>query len=73
VPRIWARQILDAYRANPDAVAIGGSVINGAILSAMDWASFLAVQTAQMSPIVAFSPDPSTLVPSIGAREEGRL
>lgn len=51
VPIDWARRMLDAHAANPEAVAIGGSVENGATESVIDWASFLAVQTAHMAPI----------------------
>jgi hypothetical protein len=51
VPVSWGRQMLDAHAANPDAVAIGGSVENGATARAIDWASFVAVQTTLMAPI----------------------
>jgi hypothetical protein len=51
VPPDWARRMLDAHAANPEAVAVGGSVANGATQHAIDWASFLAVQVTQMTPI----------------------
>jgi hypothetical protein len=51
VPADWAGRMLDAHAAHQDAVAVGGSVENGATGSALDWASFLAVQATQMAPI----------------------
>jgi hypothetical protein len=51
VPPNWAEQHLDAHRRHPDAVAIGGSVENGATATVMDWAGFLAVQAPIAAPI----------------------
>jgi hypothetical protein len=51
VPADWARRMLDAHATHPDALAVGGSVENAATETAMDWASFLAVQATQMAPI----------------------
>jgi hypothetical protein len=47
----WAERMLAAHAAHPEAIAVGGSVENGATSSAMDWASFLVVQAGQMVPI----------------------
>ncbi len=51
VPADWAQRYLAAHAANPEAAAIGGSVLNGATDSAMDWASFLIVQAPVVAPI----------------------
>jgi hypothetical protein len=51
VPRDWARRLLEAHAAHPEAVAIGGSVLNGATKTVIDWASFLVVQSAVAAPI----------------------
>lgn len=51
VPLDWAERHVAAHLAHPEAMAIGGSVENAAIGSAMDWASFLIVQSAVMAPI----------------------
>ena len=51
VPPQWARQMLDAHAAHPEATAIGGSVENAATGNAMDWGSFLIVQAAVAAPI----------------------
>ena len=51
VPQDWARRMLDAHAAHPEAVAVGGSVANGATRNTIDWASFLVVQVTQMTPI----------------------
>ena len=51
VPRDWARRLLDAHAAHPEAIAIGGSVVNGATRTVIDWASFLVVQSAVAAPI----------------------
>jgi hypothetical protein len=51
LPADWAKRNLDAHAAHPEAAAIGGSVVNGATDSAMDWASFLIVQSAVAAPI----------------------
>ena len=53
LPVDWARRNLDAHAAHPEAAAIGGSVLNGATDSVMDWASFLIVQSAVAAPIVS--------------------
>ncbi len=47
----WARRMLDAHAAHPEATAISGSVENAATGNAMDWASFLVVQAAVAAPI----------------------
>lgn len=47
----WAGRHVAAHRAHPEAQAIGGSVENAATGNMMDWASFLIVQAAVMSPI----------------------
>lgn len=51
LPADWARRNLEAHAAHPEAAAIGGSVVNGATESAMDWASFLIVQSLVAAPI----------------------
>ena len=51
VPPAWARQMLDAHAAHPEATAIGGSVRNAATGNLMDWASFLIVQVNVATPI----------------------
>ncbi len=53
VPVDWADRHVAAHRANPEAAAIGGSVVNGATEGAMDWASFLIVQASVAAPIVS--------------------
>jgi len=51
VPPDWARRLLDAHAAHPEATAISGSVENAATGNAMDWGSFLVVQAAVAAPI----------------------
>ena len=51
VPATWARQMLDAHAAHPEATAIGGSVENAATGNVMDWGSFLIVQVNVATPI----------------------
>jgi hypothetical protein len=51
LPADWGQRNLEAHAAHPEAVAIGGSVVNGATDSVMDWASFLIVQSAVAAPI----------------------
>lgn len=51
VPEAWARQLIEAHAAHPEASAIGGSVENGATRSLIDWASFLVVQAPVAAPI----------------------
>ena len=51
VPPDWGVRNLAAHAANPDVAAIGGSVVNGAVDSIMDWASYLVVQAAFTAPI----------------------
>jgi hypothetical protein len=51
VPADWAMRWLAAFRANPEAAAIGGSVENGATSRVIDWASFLVVQALSVPPV----------------------
>jgi hypothetical protein len=51
VPPDWGTRMIEAHARHPEAVAIGGSVENGATGSVVDWASFLVVQTVIASPI----------------------
>lgn len=51
VPPDWAELHVLAHRRHPEALAIGGSVVNGATDSIMDWAGFLAVQAQIVAPI----------------------
>lgn len=53
LPAEWAQRNLDAHAAHPEAAAIGGSVLNGATDSVMDWASFLIVHSAVAAPIAS--------------------
>jgi hypothetical protein len=53
LPTDWAGRNLEAHGAHPEAAAIGGSVVNGATDSAMDWASFLIVQSGVAAPIAS--------------------
>jgi hypothetical protein len=48
-----ATRIVAAHPAHPEAVAIGGSVENGATGSGIDWASFLVVQAPIAAPIAS--------------------
>lgn len=47
----WCARILDAHRAQPDALAIGGAVVNGSTSSAMDWANFLCTFAPFVPPL----------------------
>ncbi len=51
LPEDWALRNLEAHAAHPEAAAIGGSIVNGAVDSSIDWASFLIVQSAFAAPI----------------------
>ena len=47
----WCARILDAHRAQADALAIGGAVLNGSTASAMDWANFLCTFAPFVPPL----------------------
>jgi hypothetical protein len=51
VPPDWCERYLAAFAASPEAIAIGGSVENGATRRLADRAAFLVSQTAVMAPI----------------------
>ncbi len=51
VPPDWCERYLAAFAASPDAMAIGGSVENGATDTLTDWASFYVVQAPVVAPI----------------------
>lgn len=51
VPPDWGERYLAAFAANPAAMAIGGSVENGATETIADWASFFVVQAPVVAPI----------------------
>jgi hypothetical protein len=51
VPDDWGVRMLDAHRRHPEAAAVGGAVENSAVTNRIDWASFLIVQVAVMSPL----------------------
>jgi len=51
VPPDWGERYLAAFSASPQAVAIGGSVENGATRTVADWASFFVVQAPVAAPI----------------------
>lgn len=47
----WCRRILDLHAAHPEAVAIGGSVLNGTTANLIDWAAFLVTQVPYVAPL----------------------
>jgi hypothetical protein len=49
----WGERILASHAEHPSATAIGGSVVNGATETLLDWASFFVVQTLFMAPIAS--------------------
>lgn len=51
VPPDWGERYLAAFAASPEAMAIGGSVENGATTTVADWASFFIVQAPVVAPI----------------------
>ena len=51
VPPDWGERYLAAFAASPEALAIGGSVENGATTTVADWASFFIVQAPVAAPI----------------------
>jgi hypothetical protein len=51
VPPDWGERYLAAFAAAPSALAIGGSVENGATTTIADWASFFIVQAPVVAPI----------------------
>jgi hypothetical protein len=51
VPPDWGERFLAAFAANPDAMAVGGSVENGATDTLADWASFFVVQATVAAPM----------------------
>ncbi len=51
VPPDWGERYVAAFAAAPRAMAIGGSVENGATESVADWASFFIVQAPVAAPI----------------------
>lgn len=51
VPPDWAERFLAAFERSPEAMAIGGSVQNGATETVRDWASFFVVQAPVVAPI----------------------
>lgn len=51
VPPDWCERYLATFAASPEAMAIGGSVENGATETLADWAAFLVSQTAVVAPI----------------------
>ena len=57
-PRDWLRKFAGAFEKNPDAVAIGGCVVNGVTDTALDWATFLC-EYAPMSPPIESGPTPN--------------
>ena len=51
VPPDWAQKMLYAHASHPEAVAVGGSVENGATRNALDWASEVVVEAPIAAPI----------------------
>lgn len=47
----WCERILAAHREFPDAMAVGGAVLNGTDQKAVDWAAFLLTQGPFMPPL----------------------
>jgi len=47
----WCVQVLEAHRAQPDAHAIGGAIVNGSTGSFMDWANFLCTFAPFLPPL----------------------
>ncbi|MBA2570824.1 MAG: glycosyltransferase [Chloroflexi bacterium] len=46
----WIERMLNAHREDPDAAAIGGTVVNGSTDELIDWASFYAGHTPYLPP-----------------------
>jgi hypothetical protein len=53
VPADWGERYVAAFAAAPEAMAIGGSVENGATESVADWASFFIVQAPVVAPMAS--------------------
>jgi hypothetical protein len=51
VPPDWCERFIANFAAAPEALAIGGSVENGATETLVDWASFFVVQAPVVAPI----------------------
>ena len=47
----WCAQILEAFRRNPDAMAVTGPVLNGSTNKRIDWANFLHTFGSQFPPV----------------------
>ena len=47
----WAKAILECHAENPQAAAIGGSVVNGATTSYVDWAAFMCGHDREIPPL----------------------
>lgn len=47
----WCEQVIQAHQDHPDAAAIGGTVINGATTSLIDWANYFLVFAPFVPPI----------------------
>lgn len=51
VPPDWGERFLAAFQASPEAMAIGGSVENGATETTAEWAAFFVVLAPMVAPI----------------------
>lgn len=47
----WCSQILEAFRDNPDAMAVSGPVLNGSTARLIDWANFVYTFGAFFPPV----------------------
>ena len=47
----WCAQILEAFKANPDAMAVSGPVLNGSTDRLIDWANFVYTFGAFFPPV----------------------
>lgn len=48
----WCERILAAHAAHPEAIAIGGAIVNGTTEHLVDWATFIVTQTPFVGPLV---------------------
>ncbi len=70
VPEDWGVRMVAAHRAHPSAAAVGGSVLNGATTSLVDWAGFFVVQAAFVAPIPSGSAERLNGVVNVSYKRE---
>lgn len=68
-PADWLQSFATAFAREPNAAAIGGSVVNGVTDSALDWATFLC-EYAPMSPPIENGPTPNLAGMNVAYRRE---